>query len=222
MGKDYQQESNLLHTLIEQHKRSTGNTLLDVACGTGGHLAFLRERYTAAGLDASAAMLAVARQRFPEMTFHEASMSDFDLGRQFDVITCLFSAIGYVKTVDKLYQAVATMTHHLRPGGVLIIEPWLYPDGYYPGTVHATFVDEPALKIARMVVSQVRERVSVMEMNYLVATPEGVEHFVDRHELGLFTIDDYLAAFRTAGLTVTHDPVGFGRRGLYIGAKHAA
>ncbi|MFC1853806.1 hypothetical protein ACFL27_26785 [candidate division CSSED10-310 bacterium] len=47
------------------------------------------------------------------------------MGKTYDVITCLFSSIGYVKTLSKLNQTVACMDHHLLPGGHLIFEPWL-------------------------------------------------------------------------------------------------
>ena len=52
-----------------------------------------------------------------------------------------------------------------------------------------------------------------------MGTPEGVEYFTEFHEMGLFTNDQYRAAFRDAGLTVRHDPDGLMGRGLYIGLK---
>ena len=55
------------------------------------------------------------------------------------------------------------------------------------GTVHALYVDQPTRKIARINVSAVHERVSILDFHYLVGTPEGVEQFTERHELGLFT-----------------------------------
>lgn len=59
-GKDYARESEHLHALIRQHKRSPGQALLDVACGTGSHLAYLRQWYEVEGLDLDPAMLAIA------------------------------------------------------------------------------------------------------------------------------------------------------------------
>ncbi len=217
--KNYEMETAILHTLIQQRKKSDGATLLDVACGTGRHLSYLRKHYAIEGLDLNPEFLAIARQRCPDVLFHQGDMTVFDLDRTFDAITCLFSAIGYAGTVEKLDRAVATMARHLKPGGVMIVEPWLKPEQYMPGHLAARFVDEPDLKIARLSISELRDRVSVMDMHHLVATPEGIEYFVERHELTLFDHEEYMAAFRAAGLDVTYDPDGLTGRGLYIGVR---
>lgn len=222
MGKDYLGEAQRLHGLIQQHKQCPGNTLLDVACGTGNHLGFMRQWYEVEGLDLDAGMLVIARERYPDVAFHQADMVDFELGRQYDAVVCLFSSIGYVKTLPRLHQALETMTRHLHPGGVVIIEPWLTPDVYWAGTVHAQFVDQPDLKIARMNISEVDGTVSVIDFHYLVATPEGIGHFTERHELGLFSHDEYLGAFVASGLEVVYDPQGLMGRGLYVGPRPLA
>jgi ubiquinone/menaquinone biosynthesis C-methylase UbiE len=184
--KDYAVEAQQIHMLIQQYKHSSGTSLLDVACGTGGHLPFLKQDYSVEGLDLDEQMLAIARQHNPGVIFHQADMVDFSLNQQFDVILCLFSSIGYVKTVPRLYQALQTMHRHLLPGGVVIIEPWLTPQMYRAGHIGAVFVNQPDLKIARMNNTEVEDGVSIMNFHYLVATPQGIEHFTERHELGLF------------------------------------
>jgi len=219
MGKDYAAEAQKVHTLVQGHKRSAGNTLLEVACGTGLHASILQKDYQVEGLDLDFEMLAVANQNYPDITFHQADMVEFDLGKQFDVVTCLFSSIGYVKTRARLESAIQTMTDHLLPGGVLIVEPWFTPEQWKPGRVSALFVDQPELKIARMNISEVDGRLSFFFFHYMVGTPQGVEYFTERHELGLFTLEEYLGSFRKAGLAIVHDPTGLDGRGLYIGLK---
>jgi SAM-dependent methyltransferase len=181
----------------------------------------LQQYYRVEGLDLDAQMLAMARQRNPEVVFHQANMMDFDLGCQYDSILCLFSSIGYAKTVPLLHQTVQTMRHHLHPGGVLLVEPWLTPDVALDGHIGAVFVDQPDLKIARMNRNEVEGTVSVLNFHYLVATQEAIEHFTERHELGLFSQEDYLNAFRASGLEVIYDsdPQKLMGRGLYIGVR---
>jgi len=218
--KDYQAEAQQLHLLIEQHKQITGNTLLDVACGTGSHLPFLQPHYRLEGLDIEAGMLAVARDKCPDISFHDANMVDFQLGKQFDMITCLFSAIGYVGSPENLMRAVANMADHLYPGGQLIIEPWIHPEQWRVGHPSATFVDLPDIKIARLAVSEREGDMAVMDMHHTVCTTEGVVHFVERHELYLFSHEEYMGALQAAGLQASHDPTGLIGRGLYMGLKN--
>ena len=113
------------------------------------------------------------------------------------------------------------MTRHVHAGGLLIIEPWLTPDGYQVGRPHALFVNQPDLKIARVNVSAVEDGVSVLDFHYLVATPEGIEHFTERHELGLFTFEQYEVAMEDSGLNVLLDREGLMGRGLFIGIRPA-
>jgi hypothetical protein len=75
-------------------------------------------------------------------------------------------------------------------------------------------IDHPELKIARMSVSGAIGTVAILDFHYLVATPDGVAHVTEHHELGLFTHNEHLAASRETGLDVVYELIG---RGLYLG-----
>jgi len=217
--KDYEQEASKITLVIEQRLQSEGRRMLDVACGTGKHIEYLKDEFDVEGLDVSREMLDIARVRNPNVTFHQADMIDFDLDKKFDVITCLFSAIGYTKTFELARRAIACMSRHLVTGGLLIIEPWFPPEAWHAGTVHAMLIDEPNLKIARVNTSFVKGRISYFDLHHLIGTPEGTTHFVEHHELGLFTIEEMQQMFADAGLSVTYDAEGLTGRGLYVGEK---
>jgi SAM-dependent methyltransferase len=219
--KDYPAEARRLTELIEE-RRPGAHSLLDVACGTGKHLVELRERFPdAEGLDLDEGLLAVARERLPELAFHRGDMTSFDLGRRFDAVTCLFSAIGYAVNEERLRAAIAAMASHLEPGGVLFVEPWLEPEVWMPGHLHLLTVDDPDVKIARATIAGLEGTVSIMDFHYLVATNDGVEHFTEHHEAGLFTRVQMTDAFEAAGLSVEHDEEGLIGRGLYIATRPA-
>ena len=48
-GKDYEADALSVHELAKENLRSGGNSLLDVACGTGIHLSYLKNFLTARG-----------------------------------------------------------------------------------------------------------------------------------------------------------------------------
>jgi SAM-dependent methyltransferase len=220
--KDYAAEARSLHELV-QRRNPGASTLLDVACGTGAHLAELRRWYRCVGVDLDPELLAVARERLDDVELVEADMRDFDLGRRFGAVTCMFSSIGYVDGVGELDGAIAAMARHLEPGGVLVVEPWLSPDRIQLPHIGAVFVDEPELKIARINAVEVEGNRSILELQYLVGRLDGVEHFTERHELTLFEDEEMLDAFRAAGLEVEHDPEGGPMgRGLYVGLAPTA
>jgi len=221
MGKDYSAEAEKARQFIQAHKKSDGDRLLDVACGTGMHANLLSQFYKVEGIDLDANMLAVARRKYPAIRFQRGDMLDFELKRQFDAIVCLFSSIGYVKTKSRLHKTIKNMTRHLAPGGVLLIEPWFTPDQWNEGRVFMTTVTQPELKIVRMSQSLRRGKVSVLKFQYLIGTSKGIEHSLEIHEMGLFTHEEYLGAFQAAGLKVAHDVEGLDGRGIYIGRKES-
>lgn len=227
--KDYASESRTLRDIIEHCARtprrervpSGQGGLLDVACGTGVHLSHLREWYDVEGIELSPWMIDVARRRLPDVPLHQYDMRYFDLGRRFDAVTCLFSAIGYLRSVGELRKAIATMARHLLPGGLVIVEPWHTPDRFIDGGTEAQVAKGDTLKVARVIVGRRHGDTSVLEMHHMVASESGVERFLERHELTLFTHEQYLSAFAAAGLVAVHDAEGLGNRGLYVGLASA-
>lgn len=187
-------------------------SLLDVGCGTGRHLEYFRSHYEVAGVDISEQLLAQARKRLPGVPLHLGDLRSFDLRRRFDVVTCLFSTIGYAETRQGLHAAVATLVQHAKPRGMLLIEPWLPPlNGFH---FAEAFDADPGVVLARAGAGSPRDGLFVSETHYLVARANGVEHFVESHTLGLFELDDYQQALVSASVTPEYLS---DHRGLLIG-----
>jgi ubiquinone/menaquinone biosynthesis C-methylase UbiE len=218
--KDYGAECARIHELIKDNKKSKGRDLLDVACGTGSHIRYLKKHYRVTGLDKNAGMLKIAGHKFPGVEFVLADMTSFSLHKTFDAVICLYASIAYARTQSKLLKAIANISGHLKKGGVSIIEPFLSRDEYVEGKPFASFVDEPALKIARMNVNSRRGNVAILEFHFLVATSAGVKHFRDRHEVGLFDRREVQQAMEDSGLHTRFVKAGFQKdRGLFLGVK---
>ena len=213
--KNYAHECEILRAVIAVNSPGA-RTILDVACGTGEYDKFLKERYAVDGIDLNENYLRAARAKNPAGHYTRADMTDFDLGKTYDAVTCLFSAIGYVRTVDRLNRAVACMARHVKPGGVLIVEPWLTQADWKPGTSHLHAGEIGPHKVCRMTVSSTEGILSVMSMHYLRSTADGIEHYSERLELGMFTREEMTRAFESANMDVRYDTEGLMGRGLYI------
>jgi ubiquinone/menaquinone biosynthesis C-methylase UbiE len=212
-GKDYWRESTVLLSYAPAGARS----LLDLACGTGRHLAHFSAELECAGVDLDAGLLAIAQARCPDVRFEVADMVEMDLGRRFDVVTCLFSAIGYVGTDARLHAAVARMEAHLEPGGVLLVEPWFAPEQWWDGHTSMLTIDRDDLRAVRVSWAGRRGDVALLDFQYLVATADGIDHRTEHHELMLFTDEHYRAAFEAAGLRAELRQPGPAGRGLWVG-----
>jgi SAM-dependent methyltransferase len=216
--KDYGKDVSYILNCIEA-RRPGSTDLLDVACGTGNHISGLSARFRIQGIDASQAMLKRAAAKFPETPFHLGDMTTVDLGRRFDVVTCLFRTISFVETVERFRLAILNMARHLETGGLLLVEPFFTPETYWIGHVKMNVTDQPDCKIAWLYVSEREGDVGVMSNHFLVGRPTGVEHFEEEHRMGLFRPSDYREAFDAAGLELEYDPVGPGGIGFYIGRR---
>lgn len=221
--RDYGADTRVLTDVITRH-RPQAERLLDVACGTGGHLRHLSRHYHCTGVDVSARLLEVAaRELGPEVDLHEADMRTLDLGRRFDVVTCLWGSIAYVEDRRALHEVAARLAQHLADGGLAIIEPWLTPETFEdPGRVTVT-VDEDEQPVITVVGSVSRDgRRAHLRRLYVAATPGELATVEEHHDLGLFTPGEYLEAFAAAGLEVAWDADGLTGRGLLVGIRSSA
>lgn len=216
---DYEKEAAQVVQLVEEFKTSSGNELLEVACGTGKHLQYLKKKFSCMGVDINKGILQEATKRHPEISLQQADMVTMSLGKHFDVVTCLFSSIGYVKTPENLEKTMVNFSAHLKLGGITIVVPWFSKEQFKPGKSSMLTYDGPGIKIARLNISEVDGNLSILNFHFLVAEDDQpVKHFTDRHELGMFSREQYTAAMEHAGLKVTFRE-GFLDRGAYIGIK---
>ena len=217
--KDFDGEAEEVAARIRRH-HPQARSLLDVACGTGMHLAaFASLGFEVEGVELSPEMLAVARGRLPGVPLYEADMRRFRLGRRFDAVTCLFSAIGYMTTPDDLSAALTTMGDHLVDGGVLVVEPWFTPDQWHDGSVYSESAKAGDLAVARVSRSWREGDDSLIEMHYALARPERTWSFTEIHRMGLYTTEQQVEVFRAAGFEVEHEWPGISGRGLFVARR---
>ncbi len=218
--KDYEKESQRIVEIVADFKTSDGNTLLDVGCGTGGHVEYLRQHYETIGVDLSEDMLEVARERFKDVQFFHQDMRRLDLKRKFDVITCLFGGIGHLTTEEDVVAAIESFARHTTSGGVVIIEPFLTKENVHPKSLGLLTLDRPDIKVARVNAARLEGGILYLNFHFLIATDAGVEHFVDPSPMGIFPKSTFVKAMEANGLQVEYvEPGLMDRTGLFVGVK---
>ena len=220
--KDYAKESAEIVALLRVAS-PTVRTVLDVGCGTGEHVRHLRESHGLAvdGLDLDAGLLAVARSKVPAAQFFEGDMTTFALGRKYDAVMCMFSSIGYVRTLERVAAVLKCFRDHTNAGGVIVVEPWLPPGTLRLGAGDVKHGEAKGVRVARTSHVAVKGRLSTLTFDYEITDAAGTRHSREVHELGLFTPGEMLSSFEAAGLDVTLDPNGPMGRGLYTARVRA-
>ncbi|HLH28178.1 MAG TPA: class I SAM-dependent methyltransferase [Acidimicrobiales bacterium] len=107
--------------LLERHRPGPGS-VLELACGTGAILERLDRVPDRTGLDLSEEMLAQARTRLPGVELVRADMRDFDLGRRFDAVLCVFDSINHLLDFAEWESTFAAVHRHLVPGGLFVFD----------------------------------------------------------------------------------------------------
>lgn len=220
--KDYAAEAKLLAALLRD-VHPGARSILDVGCGTGSHARSLLDLgFSVDGIDLEPMFVEIARSKCPEGTFIVGDMTRLDLPGRYDVVTCLFSAIGYARTQDTLRATVRCMREHLKPGGVILVDPWFEPGQLSDGWISTLLGKSDRMTVCRMSRTVLQDAISRLEFEYLIGTASGIEHRSEVHELGLFTQEQMEQAFSEAGLIVERRPGALRARGVYIGTLPGA
>ena len=106
-------------------------SVLDAGCGTGRvGIELGRRGLDVCGVDRDPAMLAVARERSPEVGWFEADLAapDLDLGRRFDVVVAAGNVMIFVDAGTE-GAVVANLARHLEADGALVAGFQLEPRG---------------------------------------------------------------------------------------------
>jgi len=199
---DYKKESEFIKWVVKAYKSSQGNELLDVACGTGGHAYFLKDDFRVMGFDISEDMLEIAREKLPDIPFIKGDMKKMDLGRKFDVIICMFSAINYNTTLDELKITLNNFYNHLKDGGVLIFDMGINKELWIEGMVSVDTVVEEDFKLARICQSHLDDGIFNSSFVFLIKENGKVDFDIDEHKLGVFGMEDVVGLMKETGFDI--------------------
>lgn len=125
-------------TCFRKLAREACGPVLDVPCGTGRILLPLMQAdIDIEGVDLSAPMLDRLRQKAAALGLHprvqQASMTDFQLDRQFGLIMCPCNSFAHNLTTEDQIESLRRFREHLLPGGLLVIDSF-FPSKQYTDT----------------------------------------------------------------------------------------
>jgi len=123
-------EVDFLVHCFKRYARRPVRRVLDIACGTGPHLARLADRgYAMAGLDLSPANVEFLRERLTakgqRAELIVGDMTDFRLRRPVDAALCMQDSQGHLLTNEHLVAHLRTVGRALRRGGLYIFDRYM-------------------------------------------------------------------------------------------------
>ena len=98
-------------------------TALDLGCGTGVLCEILDESgIAAAGMDFSAGMIEIARQRNGKIPYAVADMITYRPETQFDLITCTGDALNHIGDLADVAKILENVYAYTAPGGYFVFD----------------------------------------------------------------------------------------------------
>jgi SAM-dependent methyltransferase len=126
-GQNIHGEADLVEALLRE---SGGSRVLDAGCGTGRVAIELAARgFSVTGVDADAEMLAIARDKAPELSWMTADLADLNgaVDDRFDLVVLAGNVMIFLDpgTEERVLQGLAG---RLVPGALLVAGFQLRPD----------------------------------------------------------------------------------------------
>ncbi len=189
-------------------------SVLDLCCGTGLLAGELTARgYHVVGVDASDAMLALARKRLgADAVLIRTTLPALGLDGVYDAAVCTFDGLNYLDP-DALRRTLAAVALRLRPGGWLVFD--LHTDGMLDFTISNPVVSGESAGNRFVISSDVDPATRVCDTTIELTRPRDGDAFSERHRQFFHADADVHAALDAAGFATTavedeytHEPVG--------------
>jgi len=212
--KNYSTECDFLEKIFQKFSTAPVKNILDLGCGTGGHVLDLAQRgFQLSGVDQSADMLLRAKLKaaaLPNLAykpeFLQGDIRTIDLGRTFDVVVSMFAVMGYMITNADLLAAFHSARRHLRPDRLFIFDAWFGPAvlGERPSDRYK-IVERGAERIIRFVHSELDVIANTVKVHYKVlhiAKQQVLSDVNEVHEMRFLFPQEILYFFESTDLQI--------------------
>jgi SAM-dependent methyltransferase len=211
IDKDYEKECDFIVEVFKRYSSFKPVKILDVGCGTGGHLIPLARRcYKVVGIDKSRWMVNVAEEKIRKHNLLArvlvADVLDFSLNEEFDACIAMFAVINYIVKTDDLIKAFKNIRRHLRLGALFIFDYWHGPAvlTIKPST-RIKVVEKDGVKLIRTVIPELDTFNCIQKSNYhLIAIKDNkiIDETQEVHVLRYFFPQELIHYLNEAGFRV--------------------
>ena len=193
--------ASFLHELWSSDEEGV-RSVLDLCCGSGllaGEL--IARDYEVVGVDASEAMLDVARKRLgPEAALSRMTLPVLTLEGVSDAAVCTLDGFNYLSP-NELRLTIAAVADRLRPGGWLVFD--LHTDAMMDFTIANGVVAGRAAENDFVISSVVDPSARTCDTTIELTRPRDGDPFSERHRQYFHTEANVRASLEDAGFTVT-------------------
>ncbi|MBO0779079.1 MAG: class I SAM-dependent methyltransferase [Ktedonobacteraceae bacterium] len=198
-----------------------GGNVLELACGSGRVLLPLAEEgYEVTGVDSSAAMLDIARQRLREegllecCTLVQQDMRDLHLDQKFRMAIIALGSFAHITTRTDQQKVLANIRAHLSPGGLFILDI-SNADARYMEELSGQLLHQGSWQTGQdSVLTHFVSPASSSDRHLLELT-----HFYDQHRQGgpveRTVITSHLYLFERGEIELLLEQAGFAMKDIY-------
>jgi SAM-dependent methyltransferase len=191
-----------------REKLELPKTVLDLACGTGPHLAcFEALGYECFGIDASRGMLEIAARRLDRTHLEKGFFHDFRLAEQVPLVTCFFNALSYNRNRAELRGALGNIHANLCDKGLLVFD--LVCTTSAQPVFGVREFKGGGLELSRTFVGIPTKEGFESTIYYVVFDGASSETTKETTVRGTFTEDDVREALSDCGFTILYEGSGY-------------
>ncbi len=199
----YDKWTQLVLDSIEKYN-VPGKEILDLGCGTGTITYQLALKgYELTGVDLSADMLAIARQKTEALPVHyfQQNMAKLELNRAFDLVLILCDALNYLDSKEKVLKTFNKVYEHLNNNGMLLFDVHSpYKMTHLFGNETFTYQSEDVSYIWECIQDDLRVQ---HDLTLFIKREDALhERHYETHIQTTFSIEEYDAMLAKAGFTV--------------------
>ena len=209
--KNYHRECDFIEALFTKYATQKPKTILDLGCGTGGHLIPLAQRgYHVEGIDRSSEMLRIAKDKCRRLNlkikFYHRTLDKFQFKKKFDSVISIFSVIDYLTRPAEIRAAFENIAKHMKRDALFIFDFWngKAVERFYSPRKEKRFVEGHQI-IERCSFTKIFPRRNLCQVEYICKIKQnggGVEFLKEKHTVRYFSISEMSKRLLAAGLRV--------------------